>query len=443
MAMRVTSHNGRAGKDGAYSSRHNDRQFDLENAKHIDPDRSTGNRYWCYYEMPFDDAEAYYYETHFRESLDARNMRYINQRHPERVRSMEQYRKSEKTCPEETILQVGKADETIDPNLLWKIVSEHIQWEMKTYPCVQLLDVALHVDEEGAPHIHERKVWVGHDKDGLLIVGQNKALEEMGIQPPEPNKKISRYNNAKVTYTKQCREHLIEVARSHGLDVETTPLEHSKVGLALEEYQARRERERAEQARQEAREALRTADQIQEQAHAVQTVETTLSDALEAAKMATSVDIEVLERLPLKRSITGKITPSRVLVYEDDLDRLRDQARAAESIAYLADQVRSDMRDLQDAADIAVRRDAKIIELTHDALMREQVLREQQHKIADLQREIRELRAERDDMRKIIDTSPELWEQMQSRARDVTQHHDDITQHRSDTVRHHHGGISL
>lgn len=41
--MRMTVHNGRAGKNGVYSPKHNDRQFDISSAEHIDPERMPGN----------------------------------------------------------------------------------------------------------------------------------------------------------------------------------------------------------------------------------------------------------------------------------------------------------------------------------------------------------------------------------------------------------------
>lgn len=47
--MRATRHNGRAGKHGAYNPKHNDRDFDVEHADHIDTVRAEGNVYWdCY-----------------------------------------------------------------------------------------------------------------------------------------------------------------------------------------------------------------------------------------------------------------------------------------------------------------------------------------------------------------------------------------------------------
>ena len=40
---------------------------------------------------------------------------------------------------------------------------------------------------------------------------------------PEPEKKISKKNNPKMTFDKMCREKWIFIARSHGLEIEYTP----------------------------------------------------------------------------------------------------------------------------------------------------------------------------------------------------------------------------
>ena len=80
--MRATIHNGRTGKDGAYNTKHNDRQFDIRNAEHIDPERVKNNRYWNWTgnpKMSFEDAEAAFYEKHIRKHLDAQNARYKTQ----------------------------------------------------------------------------------------------------------------------------------------------------------------------------------------------------------------------------------------------------------------------------------------------------------------------------------------------------------------------------
>ena len=95
--MRMTIHNGRAGKDGAYNPRHNDRSFDISHAEHIDPERMPGNVYWNWTgkkDISFEDAERLFYEQHCRTHLDAKNARYVAQRHPERVRTMDEYRQN-------------------------------------------------------------------------------------------------------------------------------------------------------------------------------------------------------------------------------------------------------------------------------------------------------------------------------------------------------------
>lgn len=44
--MKMTRHNGRAGKNGVYNPKHNDRQFNVGNSEHIDADRARQNVYW-------------------------------------------------------------------------------------------------------------------------------------------------------------------------------------------------------------------------------------------------------------------------------------------------------------------------------------------------------------------------------------------------------------
>ena len=46
--MKITKHNGRSGKYGAYNPKHNDRQFDVEKSEHIDAVRMLDNVYWDY-----------------------------------------------------------------------------------------------------------------------------------------------------------------------------------------------------------------------------------------------------------------------------------------------------------------------------------------------------------------------------------------------------------
>lgn len=246
--MRATIHNGRTSKDGAYNTKHNDRQFDIRNAEHIDPERVKNNRYWNWTGNPettFEDAEAAFYEKHIKQHLDAQNARYKAQRHAERAKTMDKYRRSPQTCPEEVILQIGKAGDTIPADMMARIIQEQINWEQQTFPGVRVLDVALHMDEQGAPHIHERRAWVYTDKNGNLAISQNKSLEQMGVELPNPNKPRGRFNNRKQTFSRMCREHLLQICKAHGLEIEEIPQEKSRSGLSHVAYMTRQEEEKA------------------------------------------------------------------------------------------------------------------------------------------------------------------------------------------------------
>lgn len=246
--MRATICNKRMSHLGAFTPRHNDRNFNISHAEHIDPERVKLNRYWNWTGNPettFEDAEAAFYEKHIRKHLDAQNARYKAQRHAERAKTMDEYRRSPQTCPEEVILQIGKRGDTIPADMMARIIQEQINWEQKQFPGLKVLDVALHMDEQGAPHIHERRAWVYTDKAGNLAISQNKSLEQMGVELPNPNKPQSRFNNRKMAFSRMCREHLLQICRKHGLEIEEIPQEKSKSGRTLEDYQAGEAEKRA------------------------------------------------------------------------------------------------------------------------------------------------------------------------------------------------------
>lgn len=219
--MRATIHNGRTSHLGAFTPKHNDRNFNIKNAEHIDPERVRNNRYWNWTgkEITFEAAEIAFYEKHISAHLEAQNARYRAQRHAERAKTMDEYRKSPQTCPEEVILQIGKLGDTIPADMMARIIQEQINWEQKQFPGVKVLNVALHMDEQGAaPHIHERRAWVYTDKAGNLAISQNKSLEQMGVELPNPDRPRGRFNNRKQTFSRMCREHLLQICREHGLD---------------------------------------------------------------------------------------------------------------------------------------------------------------------------------------------------------------------------------
>lgn len=273
--MRMTIHNARTSKLGAFTPRHNDRNFDISHAEHIDPERTGENIYWNWTgesNISFEDAEKLFYEQHCRTHLDAKNARYVAQRHPERVRTMDEYRRNPRTCPEETILMIGNKNEYIPAKTLQAICKDLRNWEEKQIPGLRVLNMALHVDEQGAPHIHMRRAWIYRDENGVELISQGKTLERAGIPLPHPDRPQGRNNNRKQIFSKQERQALYEICRGYGLEnlLEMQPRERSKSGQALTEYQARQAEERAQAAEMRTQAAERATEQARRELTAIQ-----------------------------------------------------------------------------------------------------------------------------------------------------------------------------
>lgn len=266
---RTTLHNGRKNnrQGQAYRASHNDRKFDLDKAEHIEQERTKENMYWHYLQkenpdMDFSTAEKTFYKDHFEEALSIRNSSYIQHGNKKQVKTLEEY--MQEHCPEETIWMIGNAEDMIPAKILHNVWTEQKTWMEAMFPQVTVLDWALHVDEQGAPHIHERHVFIGHDKRGLEVVGQNKALAEMGISAPNPQRPTGRHNNAKMTYTAICRQHFQELCKRHGLDIEVQPRERSEMGLTQAEYKTRQEEKAAARAEMKMKAAEQTVNGLKE-----------------------------------------------------------------------------------------------------------------------------------------------------------------------------------
>jgi hypothetical protein len=230
--LKLTRHNGRAGTHGTYNPKHNDRSFNLANSEHIDPERAKVNIYWdCFHGFrstiapqdsddlagTFSDVERQFYETHYTAFIENQNERNAKIRHTERDRSIPDLLSSRKTCPEETIYQLGTLDEHASAGDLLNIVTEFIEkFKGKFGEHVHVLDWALHLDES-TPHIHERHVFDCENKYGEVAPQQEKALEALGFDPDKP---LSRRNNRKIAFDAACRKMLFEIAKRHELDLE-------------------------------------------------------------------------------------------------------------------------------------------------------------------------------------------------------------------------------
>lgn len=241
--VRATRTNGRKDSNGVFKAGHNDRSFNLENAEHVDADRSKWNVYWDYlqgYNLAdengvrperkylFDEVEYLYYHKQFGDSIDAQNERHEKSRHAERIRNVRQIMEDSRTCPEETIYQLGTKDGYEDPAVFVKVAAELFEVIQEKYGShMQILDWALHMDE-ATPHIHERHVFFADDGYGMNFPKQEKACEAMGFHPPKPDKKKNKTNNCKVSYDEEIRRLYIEIAEKYGVIIEKDPLTGKK-----------------------------------------------------------------------------------------------------------------------------------------------------------------------------------------------------------------------
>ena len=239
MSLKLTKHNGRAGKNGVYNPKHNDRSFDVSHSEHIDEEQVARNIYWdCYngfrqlaeknsdeveLASTFEEVEQLYYRSFYSDYTDGQNDRNAQSRHTERNRSPEDLLKNRKTCPEETLLQIGTKEEHVPAEILLIIATEFFaEYDERFGSHVHILDWALHLDES-TPHIHERHVFDCENQYGELCPQQEKALEALGFDLPNPEKKVSRHNNRKMVFDATCRALLFEICKRHGLHLDEEP----------------------------------------------------------------------------------------------------------------------------------------------------------------------------------------------------------------------------
>lgn len=354
--MRATIHNGRTSHLGAFTPKHNDRSFDINHAEHIDQERVKNNRYWNWTgkEITFEAAEQAFYEKHIRKHLDAQNARYRAQRHAERAKTMDEYRRSPQTCPEEVILQIGKLGDTIPADMMARIIQEQINWEQKQFPGVKVLNVALHMDEQGAPHIHERRAWVYTDKDGNFAISQNKALEQMGVELPNPNKPRGRFNNRKQTFSRICREHLLQICREHGLEIEEIPQEKSKSGRTLEDYQAGEAEKRAADAERRRQFSERAAESAEKQAESAKdTARSYEEHAEQVARQISDEYGELADAGLQKQNMQGQLEElqERLEQVQEQLEYARADYKKAYQKCRRAERRAADLQNILTAAE--------------------------------------------------------------------------------------------
>lgn len=252
MGQKLTRHNGRSGAHGTYNPKHNDRSFNIYESDHIDALDSEMNVYWDAYSSEariglvykadgendnrFVEVEKRYYAEHYQAFCDGQHARNKKNGHPERDRTTEDLRTNRKTCPEETLIQIGAKDNTVDSSVLYRVAAEYFQeFDMRFGSNVHILNWALHLDES-TPHIHERHVFDAKNAHGEIAPQQGKALEELGIPLPKPDEPESKTNNRKIMFDSICRQMLFDIARTHGLELDQEPEYGGRSYLEKQDY---------------------------------------------------------------------------------------------------------------------------------------------------------------------------------------------------------------
>lgn len=262
--MKMTRHNGRSGKHGTYNPKHNDRRFDIGNSDHIDQERAKRNVYWdCYqgFRFPadreqedqitysFEQIEQAFYFEHYDDFCEGQHERNRKSGHSGRDRTPKDLWSDKKTCPEESLIQIGTMEQSVPPEVLAEIAKEFFdEFERRFGKHIHILDWALHLDE-ATPHIHERHVFDCENRYGEIAPQQEKALEALGFDLPNPDQKPSKVNNRKMTFDAACRAMLFEICRRHGLHLDREPEYGGRAYLEKQDYILMKQKEKmAEQA---------------------------------------------------------------------------------------------------------------------------------------------------------------------------------------------------
>lgn len=221
--MKASMHNSRNG-----SAKHNDRDFSEKISakdKHINRDLSYLNIYHNIYNdnsLTFAEAERKYYTEHYSDQLKTQNKKYKKAGHEERQKNVTDLLKSKRTMPEETILQIGGIEGSVDLDLFTSCVKDFVNELEKYSENCHVLDVAIHGDEE-TPHAHIRKVWDYVNEEGNRQISQNKALEALKIPIYSEDFAFPKTNTRKHTFDDIMREKWYDICEEHGITIEREP----------------------------------------------------------------------------------------------------------------------------------------------------------------------------------------------------------------------------
>ena len=373
--MKATVRNGRTTAKGkVFNANHNTRAETRNFEGHIDHERTAlnvnfkflanGNVEKCG-SFNAKEFELSQYEIYFGDGQKAKNERYTKDGHPERCKTIKEVYEHPKTCPMETIFQLGNRQTEMSPEARKQIMVastfELIEKLRQKYgENFRLLDISLHNDESaGSEHIHARYVLSSRDKHGFTIVNQSQAFKQMGIDRPDTSKKEGKYNNPLMTFSEMLRSTFYDLCEKNGnIEIDREVKNPSQKHRDILEY-------KCEQLEKSVAELTAERNTLRDQNNITKTIQESFADP--------EINIEA-EVVP-ERTHRGQVVEAeKVKIKKSDFEWLKDRARLTIGIKTAYDKLQQFGRQLW--RDVS--RDKIVSDLTERAETAERRAREKE-----------------------------------------------------------------
>lgn len=221
-----------APKNENTSTKHNNREFDLDKAKHINQEKTKDNIIITYDNQPFetlDSVELKFYNERYGKWLNQKNNNYIKDGHKEKTKTMEEMMTIKNYKVKEMLIQVGDKDDNIGEEKFIQVINDLLETMKNKYPNFQMIDASIHLDET-TPHCHLRGIFdIYNEKHDRYEIFQKKALNQMGFYQPDLEKEDTQFNNAKMSFDKDLREEIAKIVEKVAhIKIDLVPRENTE-----------------------------------------------------------------------------------------------------------------------------------------------------------------------------------------------------------------------
>lgn len=221
-----------ARKNENASAKHNNREFDLDKAKHINQEKTKNNIIITYDNQPFetlDSVELKFYNERYGKWLNQKNNNYIKDGHKEKTKTMEEMMTIKNYKVKEMLIQVGDKDDNIGEKKFIQVIYNLLDEMKAKYPNFQMIDASIHLDET-TPHCHLRGIFdIYNEKHDRYEIFQKRALNEMGFYQPDLTKPETKFNNCKISFDKDLRKTIAKIVEKvTNIKVDLIPRENTE-----------------------------------------------------------------------------------------------------------------------------------------------------------------------------------------------------------------------